>query len=185
MKDNHTHERLFRGDASILRSPERIAILEVGRVIGLCTQNLTLKSVLDVGTGSGLFAEAFCGFGADVIGIDTNPDLLSIARAEAPDARFIEGMAESLPFDDEMFDLVFLGHLLHESDDPLSVLQEARRVVKDRVAVLEWPYRKEEHGPPLSHRIKPETVLDLANRAGYTGTKKVSLQHMDLYLLKP
>ena len=185
MKDNHKHERLFRGDASILRSPERIALLEIDRVVGLCTQNLTVNSVLDVGTGSGLFAEAFCSFGADVMGIDTNADLLSIARAEVPDARFVEGPAESLPFDDETFDLVFLGHVLHESDDPLKVLQEARRVAKGRVAVLEWPYRKEEHGPPLSHRIKPETVLDLANRAGYTGTKKVSLQHMDLYLLKP
>jgi len=185
MKDNHKHERLFRGDASILRSPERIAILELDRVIGLCTQNLTINSVLDVGTGSGLFAEAFCGFGADVMGIDTNADLLSIARAKVPDARFIEGIAESLPFDDETFDLVFLGHLLHESDDPLSVLQEARRVAKVRVAVLEWPYRKEEHGPPLSHRIKPETVLDLENRAGYTDTKRISLQHTDLYLLKP
>ena len=185
MKDNHKHERLFRGDASVLRSPERLALLEVDRVVELCTENLTVNSVLDIGTGSGLFAEAFCVSDADVMGIDTNADLLSIARAEAPDARFIEGVAESLPFEDEMFDLVFLGHVLHESDDPLRVLQEARRVAKGRVAVLEWPYRKEEHGPPLSHRIKPETVIDLANRAGYTGTKKVSLQHMDLYLLKP
>jgi len=185
MKDNHKHERLFRGDASILRSPERIALLEVDRVIGLCTQNLTAGSVLDIGTGTGLFAEAFCGSGFDVMGIDTNPDLLSIARAEAPDARFIEGVAESLPFEDEMFDLVFLGHLLHESDDPLRVLQEARRVATDRVAVLEWPYRKEEQGPPLSHRIQPETVLDLAKRAGYTGTERISLAHMDLYLMNP
>ena len=185
MRDDHKHERLFKGDASRLRSPERIAILELEHVVRLCTQNLTIESVLDIGTGTGLFAEVFCGSASDVMGIDTNADLLSIARTEVPDARFIEGMAESLPFEDGSFDLVFLGHLLHESDEPLKVLEEARRVAKIRVAVLEWPYKEEDQGPPLSHRIKPRAVVDLAKRAGYTGTERINLAHADLYLMKP
>ena len=86
---------------------------------------------------SGCFAEAFCVPCIDVTGIDTNADLLSIAHAEVPNAQFIEGPAESLPFDDGSFDLIFLGHVLHESDDPLMVLQEVRRVTKSKVAVLE------------------------------------------------
>ena len=39
--------------------PERVARLEVERVVSLCLETADFKSVLDVGVGSGLFSEAF------------------------------------------------------------------------------------------------------------------------------
>lgn len=42
--------------------------------------------------------------------------------------------SEQISFPDCSFDLVFLGHVLHEADDPLTALQEARRVTRQRVA---------------------------------------------------
>ena len=35
-----------------------------------------------------------------------------------------------------------LGHVLHETDDPVAALVEARRAARLRVVVLEWPYRR-------------------------------------------
>ena len=61
-------------------------------------------------------------------GVDVNPDMVGAAR-------------EHLPFADGGFDLVFLGVVLHETDAPPKVLQEARRVARLSVVVLEWPYR--------------------------------------------
>jgi len=43
---------------------------------------------------------------------------------------FVEGNAESLPFEDETFDRVFSTCLLHHVDDVLAVLLEARRVTE-------------------------------------------------------
>ncbi len=51
------------------------------------------------------------------------------------------------------FEVAFLGHVLHETDDPVRALSEARRVTTVRVVVLEWPYVQEEEGPPLEHRL--------------------------------
>ena len=185
MDHHHTHERRFRGDADRLRSPERLARLDVPRVVALCLEGLSAASILDVGTGTGVFAEAFAASGIDVTGIDTNADLLSLARQHVPTGEFREAAAENLPFADGSFDLVFLGVVLHEADDPLAALMEARRLARRRVAILEWPYRDEPHGPPLAHRLSQERVKDLASQAGFKQIKSIQLTHVDLYLLAP
>ncbi len=152
-------------------------------MVALSLEGLAVESVLDVGTGTGIFAEAFANNGLVVTGIDTNAELLLHAREYAPGARFEEAPAEQLPFDDGAFDLVFLGHVLHETDDPLAALREARRVARQRVAILEWPYREQPYGPPLAHRIAPATVLDLATRAGFSQVEHIELDQMDFYRL--
>jgi hypothetical protein len=71
--------------------------------------------------------------------------------------------------------------VLHEADDPLNALREARRVSRARVVVFEWPYVKEEEGPPLEHRIRVEAVLDMAARVGLDAVDHMRLTYMDLY----
>jgi ubiquinone/menaquinone biosynthesis C-methylase UbiE len=136
---------------------------------------------LDVGTGSGLFAEAFAAAGLAVTGIDTNPDMLLAAREFVPSARMVQATFEELPFDDASFDIVFLGHVLHETDDLLQALEEARRVARLRVCVLEWPFIGEEQGPPLHHRLDPDDVLLAAAASGFTQVERITLGHMEYF----
>jgi ubiquinone/menaquinone biosynthesis C-methylase UbiE len=131
------HEKRFDGAVEWLRAPERVARLEVERVVSLCLESADLKSVLDVGVGSGLFAEAFVQRGLEVAGVDVNPEMIAAARQFVPQGDFREATAEALPYPEGSFDLVFFGLLLHESDEPLDVLQEARRVSRQRVCILE------------------------------------------------
>jgi ubiquinone/menaquinone biosynthesis C-methylase UbiE len=183
LNDTIAHERRFHGTADRLRAPDRIARLDVPRVVTLSLAGPTATSLLDVGTGTGVFAEAFVAAGLAVTGIDTNVDLLAVARGFAPTGQFTEAPAEQIPFPNGSFDLVFLGHVLHEADDPLAALREARRVMRQRVAILEWPYRDGPHGPPLAHRLSPATVADLAARAGFQSVEALQLEHMDFYRL--
>lgn len=175
------HERRFHGQAERLRSAQRLELVEVERVVGLCLEGLEVETVLDVGTGTGVFAEAFSQQGLVVTAIDVNPDLLEIARRYAPQATFRQAPAEAIPFLDQSFDLVFLGHVLHEADERPRALQEARRVARQRVVVLEWPYLEEEPGPALEHRLKPEEMLQLASQAGFEAVETLQLRHMVLF----
>jgi ubiquinone/menaquinone biosynthesis C-methylase UbiE len=179
------HERRFHGPADRLRSPERLALLDVERVVALSVEGLTVNCVLDVGTGTGVFAEAFSSLPLAVTGIDASLELLAMARGYVPRARFVQAAAEEIPFGDDVFDIAFLGHVLHETDDPLRALNEARRVACRRVVILEWPYREEPHGPPLEHRLQPQAVEDLAGRAGFGRPERIQLRHMDAYRLTP
>lgn len=175
------HERRFRGSADRLRSPDRIGLLEVDRVVALAVEGLRAPRVLDVGTGTGVFAEAFAARGFAVAGIDPNPSFLEAAKRFVPAADFREGTAEAIPYGDGAFDLVFLGEVLHETDDPMVALKEARRVSTRRITVLEWPYVEEDQGPPLAHRLNAEAVVALAANAGLGTVEHVALAHMDLY----
>ena len=175
------HERRFHGEAERLRSAERIALLEVDRVVALSVEGLVAPRVLDVGTGTGVFAEAFAARGLEVAGIDPNAALLQVAGRLVPGTEFKQASAEAIPYGAGAFDVAFLGHVLHETDDPAGALGEARRVSTARVVVLEWPYVREEQGPPLEHRLTQEAIVEMAKRAGLARVEMLKLARMDLY----
>ncbi len=178
------HERRYNGEVERLRASQRVVLLEVERTVDLCLEGIRAVNVLDVGTGSGIFAEAFSKRGLMVTGIDPNPDMLKAAKEFTPSGTFLSGTAEEIPLKDKSFDLVFLGHVLHESDDLIKALSESKRIAKQKVCVLEWPYIQEENGPPVEHRLKDEDVLAAAKQAGYSRVETVQLQHMVLFRLK-
>ena len=172
------HERRFTGDVERLRAPERIARLEVGRVVDLCCEGVHVNNVLDVGTGSGLFAESFFHRVKNVSGIDPNPEMLKAAKTFVPSGTFLPGTAEEIPLEDNSFDIVFMGLVLHESDNMIKALSESKRVAKQKVCILEWPYKQEESGPPLEHRLKTKEILDAALRLGFSSSETIQLHHL-------
>jgi len=178
------HERRFSGERDRLRAPDRLERMEVGRVVDLLLDRWTPASALDVGTGTAVFAEAFVGRGLSVVGIDVNPDMVREASRLVEAARFLAARAEELPFESGSVDVVFLGHVLHEADDPVKALTEAGRVAVKGVAVLEWPPIDEEHGPPIEHRLTPEQTDEFARRAGFTRIERAPLRHMILTFLE-
>ena len=178
------HERRFNREIERLRDPQRIARLEVKRVVDLVLENLTqVQSALDVGTGTGIFAEELAARGLQVTGLDANPAMLPEAQQHVPSGIFREGEAEKLPFLDETFDLVFMGLLLHETDDALAALHEAHRVARQRLAILEWPDEDQPVGPPIEHRLSVEKITGLARQAGFKEIKQVRLETLVVYLL--
>jgi ubiquinone/menaquinone biosynthesis C-methylase UbiE len=177
-------ERRYDREIERLRDPQRIARLEVKRVVDLVLENLTkVQSALDVGTGTGIFAEELAARGLQVTGLDANPAMLPAAQQYVPAGIFREGEAEKLPFSDETFDLVFMGLLLHETDDVLAALNEAHRVACQRLAILEWPDEDQPVGPPIEHRLSVEKITALARQAGFKEIKQVRLETLVVYLL--
>ncbi len=178
------HERRFNRNIEFLRDPARLQLLEVQRVATLSLEKLDrAQSVLDIGTGSGVFAEEFARRGLQVAGVDANSEMVEAASAHVPAAEFNEGTAELLPFPDASFDLVFMGLLLHETDDRLKALKEAHRVSKQRLAVLEWRYGDLSFGPPIDDRMSGEKIKELALEAGWKNTRSIALSHLDLFLM--
>lgn len=173
-------DKVFR-DVQKLRSPERLQRMEVERVVDLCLEGMEARRALDVGTGSGVFAQAFAARGLETTGIDPNGEMLAAARALVPGVDFQEAFAERILFPDASFDLAFLGLVLHETEHPDQALRECRRVAGKRTAVLEWPYETQDFGPPLSHRLRYADITEMALAAGFLRFEMIPLKSLVLY----
>ncbi len=179
----HPHHGHRFNQIERLRSPERLARLEVERVVDLALEGPLLQSVIDIGIGTGVFAELFARHGLKVTGIDPNPEMLEAARSFVPGGDFRQAVAEEIPYPDRSFDLAFLGLVLHETDDLLKALQEAYRVSKTRVVVLEWPYAEQDFGPAIEERLRPEYIETLSKQVGFERIETIPLTNLVLYRL--
>ncbi len=175
------NDRVCR-DSDRLRNPERLARLEIDRVVGACLQDSGIRSVLDVGTGTGVFAEAFAAKGLSVTGVDIQESMLEGARRHVPGARFLLAPSENLPFEGRIFDLVFMGLVLHETENAEATMGEAFRVCSRLTAVLEWRREEQPFGPPLLDRLEESAVHELGRRAGFSASRDVRLEQLVLYL---
>lgn len=86
--------------------------------------------MLDVGCGEGRFCRMAAERGLEIVGIDPTVDLLARAQALHPSGRYIEGMAEELPFEDASFDVVVFYMTLIDIPDFRAALAEAVRVLR-------------------------------------------------------
>jgi len=176
-------KKVYDGSVERLRRSERLEVMQVDRVVELCLKQGDFKTVLDCGTGSGVFAEAFIKRGLTVAGVDLNPEMIAAAKEYVPEAEFKVGHLEKLPYPDKSFDLVFYSHSLHEADKLSIALREARRVARSHVIALEWPFRFKLHGPPIWHRIR---VGKLRQEIKQLGFRKFSIEKggdQNLYIL--
>jgi len=178
------NERVFHDEIERLRRPERIERSEIEHVINLSLEGIEAKNVLDVGTGTALFAEHFAKRSLSVCGIDINPKMIEAAGKYVPQAEFKIAGTEAIPYPNGAFDLVFFGYVLHEVDDYLKAIKEARRVCLKRVCVLEWQYKQQEFGPPIAHRLKPEQIISWAEQAGFSSSEIIQLTNLVLYRLE-
>jgi SAM-dependent methyltransferase len=92
------------------------------------------SEVLDIGCGDGAFAHELARAGAQVTGLECSPAMLSACRAAPTVAgeRYVEGVAQALPFADDAFDAaVFRASLHHVPAAAMATaLAEARRVTR-------------------------------------------------------
>jgi ubiquinone/menaquinone biosynthesis C-methylase UbiE len=93
-------------------------------------------TLVDVGAGTGTFAIALASKRPDarVIGIDGDPEILSIAEAKAgaDSVEWLSGLAERLPLTDGSADVVTTSLVLHHllPDQKREAMAEVRRVLK-------------------------------------------------------
>lgn len=94
------------------------------------------QAVLDVGTGTGIVARRaapLVGSRGSVDAVDVNPAMLRVARDLSADLElavtFHDAVAEDLPFDDRVFDVVVGQHVLQFADASRA-LAEMRRVAR-------------------------------------------------------
>jgi SAM-dependent methyltransferase len=121
------------------------------------------EDVLDVACGTGNAARPAARAGARVTGLDLTPELLDAGRREAAEegveVSFVEGDAESLPFEDASFDVVLSTFGCMFAPDHAAAASEIARVLRPggRIGLANWTPEGEvgdffrtvaQHAPP-------------------------------------
>ena len=96
------------------------------------------QHVLDLGCGTGTLAilAKLAQPGADVVGLDADPDMLKVAKYKSAQmqvpVKFDVGFTNKLPYPDESFDRVLSSIMIHhlKTPDKIQTAQEVYRVLK-------------------------------------------------------
>ena len=103
---------------------------------GIDTEIFRGKRCLDAGCGGGRGSVLMAQCGArEVVGIDLSSKNIESSRRRAlqkrlVNLRFEQASLDSIPFDDESFDIVWCNGVLHHTERPDQGLQEISRVLK-------------------------------------------------------
>jgi SAM-dependent methyltransferase len=95
----------------------------------------------DVGCGTGNLTALAISRGAEVTGVDPDNEMLSLARAAAPQAELLLGGVPNLPFAPGTFDAVVANFVVNHVGDPRAAVTELMRVCRPQgvVALTIWP----------------------------------------------
>ena len=143
------------------------------------------KRVLDIGCGAGNMIHHLARYGP-VVGVDSNPRPLAVARERGYDVR--EGVAEALPFDGESFELVSLLDTVEHCDDDIAVLRECYRVcAPGGYMVITVPafMRLWGHNDLLNAHKRRYTVAELRNKLRRVGFRVRRLSYNNCFLFPP
>ena len=88
--------------------------------------------ILDIGSGAGFLSNALSLKGHKVTGIDLSQKSLDLAKQFDPTKTvdYLYADANSLPFDDHMYDVVCAMDIVQHVDNPRQLIEEASRVLK-------------------------------------------------------
>ncbi|MFT5689124.1 MAG: ubiquinone/menaquinone biosynthesis C-methylase UbiE [Planctomycetota bacterium] len=171
--------------------------------------------MLDIGTGPGHIPILVCerDSNARVVAIDLADRMLEAARRNVAASPFgdrielVKADAKGLDFPDDSFDVVFSNTILHHVPTPLTLLSEARRVLRPGGVLLirdlmrpetrehleqlvklhadgATPYQRELLGLSLNAALRPEELRREAQAAGLSDAEVTidSDRHLSLQL---
>jgi ubiquinone/menaquinone biosynthesis C-methylase UbiE len=137
--------------------------------------------LIDIGAGTGFFALLFSKKmkKGKVFACDISDELLAWMNdnlpAESKGVVVPVKMAESsVPLPDGTADLVYMINLHHELEEPLRILEESRRLLKEggKLMIIDWKKEETLEGPPLEIRVAEETIENQMLASGFANITK-------------
>lgn len=137
------------------------------------------QQALDVGCGPGaLTAQLVQRLGpAAVVAVDPSDPFVAATRQRFPQVDVRPGVAEDLPFPDDMFDVALAQLVVHFMEDPVTGVREMARVTRTggTVALCVWDHAGD--GGPLATfwRAVKDLDPDARDESGLAGTREGQL----------
>jgi ubiquinone/menaquinone biosynthesis C-methylase UbiE len=190
--EGHAHHRFNPERAEEFRDSERLQSLKLAQL----TEQLKVQTkdhVLDLGTGSGALLPFLSGEVSEglVVGADVSEEMLDMSHEHLRENNInnvllVQNQPKGVCLHDSTIDGALIVSSLHEFSDPQPMLSDVHRVLRPggRLGILEWRHEETPEGPPLDHRLKPETLKDWFKSTGFDAPSVLTWTQdgLDLYL---
>lgn len=124
MKNNHAYGMPQRREEKILN----------------CISKTQGKKILDIGCASGYLGKKLLANGAEVFGVDISSDEINKAKKVLTEAKVVNLNNQNLPYESNIFDIVIASEIIEHLQNPLFVLNECVRVLKnDGIIIITTP----------------------------------------------
>jgi ubiquinone/menaquinone biosynthesis C-methylase UbiE len=144
---------------------------------------------VDLGCGNGFFAlpaARLVGAKGKVYGLDADDELIAELQRRANEEglenlTLTKGRGEDTVLFEKRADIVFMGNVLHDFDEPAKVLVNARRMLKPdgALADVDWKDEPSPVGPPMNIRFSADKAEQTMKAAGFVTERpeNVGLYH--------
>jgi len=175
----HTHSGLSNFE-------EREKILPSQKIL----TNFGLQSgqyLADLGAGYGFFAlraAEMVGEHGKIEAVDIEPERLGSLKVRAQERGVFKRVethlakGETIPLPQQSVDIALISTVLHELNNPLGYLQEAKRILRAQgeIWVIEWQNKETPMGPPIAERRPSDYWVSLMEQAGFVNMWVQTLQ---------
>ena len=159
--------------AGILEDPKRVKILDPYRTLDKL--ELTVEMVLvDLGCGTGFFSIPAARRVKKVFALDIQQEKLDILKNKIKKEKItnievILSGESSIPLPEKSVDIILMANVFHELEDKLSLLIEAKSVLKmnGRLMIIDWKKMEMDFGPPLQDRLDEKEVIAACYENGF------------------
>lgn len=159
---------------------------EVEAAMVAAVENVTIKNLLDVGTGTGRVLEVFADRIERGLGIDRSQQMLNLARSRLDNDAMShcsvrQGNLYALDVEPGSIDVAVLHHVLHFLDDPANAIaQIAQTVRKDgRIVIVDFAsHHLEAMRNDYAHRWLGFEGNEVANWCEHSGFTDITIEHL-------
>lgn len=116
---------------ALLRAENKLKLTWIVAEINKHYKDLSKLKILDVGCGAGFATNYLAKYSDDITGIDLADDAFETARKYgSKSVKYIKADANSLPFENEKFDVVISLDFLEHVSQPENIISEISKVLK-------------------------------------------------------
>ena len=174
--NTHMNQQPFDNLVRSFESDERDAWQKPDDVVALLG-DISSKTIMDIGSGTGYFSFRLVAAGAKVICADVDERFLGQIRERKTELGLDDSQMElrHVPFDSSTLaegeaDMVLIVDTYHHIEDRANYFSEVRHGLSAGGQLVVVDFKKEDLpvGPPVGMKLEAETIIEELRAAGYT-----------------
>jgi ubiquinone/menaquinone biosynthesis C-methylase UbiE len=161
-----------------LNDPERLEDIPPGFIL----EKINIASpetIIDIGAGTGLFSREFARIPTvkKVYALDILDEMIHWMNENLvhhwPNIIPLKMEETSTGLEDNLADIVIMINLYHEFHEPITMLNESYRLLKEggKLGIVDWAKRETEHGPPVQKRFSPVQILKHLEKTSFQNSR--------------